>query len=189
MALVDQVKEICDKLAPLGWSGLLKAITSPVLDIEQKTPVSLQKALTAPLTKISRTVPGFEDFDPAGQRGITTGEPSQSLLYHALASPRLVRDADSGTPGTGARECPLKSILRPRDRVPLPHIFQSFGQGLLFDGAVGVPGVTRKYKLIVIAFGGQHSGHILVGQDPVVHVVAHHIGIEIVPVTHFHPDA
>jgi len=71
----------------------------------------------------------------------------------------------------------------------MPQIFQSLGQGLLFDGAVGVPGVARKDKLIVIALGGEDSGHVLVCQDPIVHVVAHHIGTEIVPVADFHPDA
>ncbi len=94
MALIDDVKAICDRLAPLGWRDLLKAATTPALDIEQKTPQALQKALELPLTHIDRTLPGFEDFNLAGARGITAGNPSQSLLYHALASPRVVRDAN-----------------------------------------------------------------------------------------------
>jgi hypothetical protein len=94
MALIDDVKGICDRLAPLGWARLLKAITTPPLNIEQKTPAALKTALSASLAKIDRTVPGFEDFDPDGQCGITPGMPSQSLLYHALATPRVVRDAN-----------------------------------------------------------------------------------------------
>jgi hypothetical protein len=92
MALIDGVKAICDRLAPLGWNGLLKAVTASVLDIEQKTPQGLREALTLPLPQIDRTRPGFEDFDLAGTHGITAGRPSQSLLYHALASPRVLRD-------------------------------------------------------------------------------------------------
>jgi hypothetical protein len=51
------------------------------------------------------------------------------------------------------------------------------------------PGVARKYKLIVIALGGQRFGHVLVGDHPVVQVVAHGIRVEKVPVADFHPDA
>src|SRR5258708_36831420 len=77
------------------------------------------------------------------------------------------------------------SITRRPDRVPLPYIFESLGQGLLFHGAVGVPGVTRKYKLIGIALGGQHFGHVLIREDPAVQVVACD---QIVPVADPHPN-
>jgi hypothetical protein len=95
MALIDEVKAVCDRLAPLGWRGLLKSTSGDALDIEQKTPEALQKVLMAQLSRVDRTVPGFEDFDSAGDKGITAGKPSQSLLYHALASPGVVRDAKS----------------------------------------------------------------------------------------------
>jgi hypothetical protein len=95
MALIDEVKAICDRLAPLGWGGLLKAVSGGALDIAQKTPQALQKAMTAQLSRIDRTVLGFEDFDKDGDKGISAGQPSQSLLYHALASPGVVRDAKS----------------------------------------------------------------------------------------------
>src|ERR1035441_3297681 len=94
---------------------------------------------------------------------------------------------------TMSGETPGHSTWTPRPaasfRVPLPYIFQGLGKGLLFHGAVGVPGVTRKYKLIMIALGGQRLGHVLIGHYPVVHVVAQSIRIEIVPVADFHPDA
>ncbi|MGH9719631.1 MAG: hypothetical protein ACRD8O_05425, partial [Bryobacteraceae bacterium] len=54
----------------------------------------LKTALTANLAAIDRTILGFEDFSPAGARGITAGRPAESLLYHALASPRVTRDAN-----------------------------------------------------------------------------------------------
>ena len=38
----------------------------------------------------------------------------------------------------------------------------------------------------MVAFGGQHSGHILIGDDPIMHDVARSA---IVPVANFHPDA
>jgi hypothetical protein len=92
VALIDQVKAICDRLAPLGWGELLKEVSDRKLDIAQQTPQALQKALTAHLPHIDRTLPGFEDFDSRGEHGITAGQPSQSLLYHALASPYVLRD-------------------------------------------------------------------------------------------------
>src|SRR5947209_10405975 len=87
MALIDDVKAICDRLAPLGWRGLLKKASGNKLDILQATPAALKAALVAPLQTIDRTLPGFEDFDKDAARGIMAGKPSQSLLYHALASP------------------------------------------------------------------------------------------------------
>ena len=69
----------------------------------------------------------------------------------------------------------------------MPEIFEGFGESLRFYGAVGVARVLRKDELIVIAFGGEHLRHVLIGDDPVVHVVAHHIGIEKIAVAHFHP--
>src|SRR3954466_2450958 len=94
MALIDEVKTVCDRLAPLGWRELLKAATGGSLDIVQASSAALKAALTAAIPHIDRSLPGLEDFDAAGTRGITASNPSQSLLYHALASPRVVRGAD-----------------------------------------------------------------------------------------------
>jgi hypothetical protein len=99
MALIDEVKTVCDRLAPLGWRGLLKAATGGGLDIAQADPAALKAALTSAVPHVDRSLPGFEDFDAAGSRGITAGKPSQSLLYHALASPRVVRGADGALLG------------------------------------------------------------------------------------------
>src|ERR1700733_5923513 len=42
-------------------------------------------ALCRPV-RVDRTVPGFEDFDQMGERGVYPSDPAQSLLYHAFAS-------------------------------------------------------------------------------------------------------
>jgi hypothetical protein len=89
MSLIDSVKAACDRLAPLGWRDLLKQVTSNALDIQQATTQSLATALAAPLASIDRSFPGFVDFGPQGQAGITPGAPAHSLLYHALASPAV----------------------------------------------------------------------------------------------------
>jgi hypothetical protein len=91
MTLIDDVKTICDRLTPLGWRDLLLAVTQGTLDVRQTSSADLQAALEAEIPTIDRTLPGFEDFHATGARGITAGKPSQSLLYHALASPRVVR--------------------------------------------------------------------------------------------------
>jgi len=68
------------------WQGLLADVGLP---INAKTPVDFLAALTKPI-KINRDVPGFEDFDLDGTRGIEGGDPGRSLLYHAFASSKVV---------------------------------------------------------------------------------------------------
>jgi hypothetical protein len=92
MALKDGIKLLCDRLAPMGWRELLLNVTGGELDINQPTADTLQATLTKDLSKINRSLPGFEDFNPAGHRGVTAGRLSESLLYHALASPLIIRD-------------------------------------------------------------------------------------------------
>jgi len=96
MALIDQVKEICDRLAPVGWGNLL---LRHGLDL---TAADLKQELSQPLSRIDRSLPGFEDFSREGIRGIEPGSPAKSLLYHALASPLVLLDAD----GAEIREFP-----------------------------------------------------------------------------------
>ena len=88
MALIDQVKQICQRLAPFGWGNLL---LRHGLDI---TATDLKQELSKPLSRIDRSLPGFEDFSGEGIQGIEPGIPAQSLLYHALASPNVMLDAD-----------------------------------------------------------------------------------------------
>ena len=75
------------------------------------------------------------------------------------------------------------------DRIALPDIFQGLGQGLLFHARSTCPALTGKNKLVMIAFGGEHFGHVFIGDHPIVHIVAHDIRIEKVSVAHFHPDS
>src|SRR5215470_6806475 len=92
MAPIDDVKRICDRLAPLGWRSLLRAVTANGLDIKQPTAAKLEQELVKELGTIDRLQPGFEDFSADGRRAITAAQPAQSLLYHALASPLVTRD-------------------------------------------------------------------------------------------------
>jgi hypothetical protein len=89
MAIIDQFKFVCDRLAPLGWRDLLLAATNNALDILQPTNAKLLTAMTATLPSIDRTRRGFEDFHPSGVQAITGGQPARSLLYHAMASPQV----------------------------------------------------------------------------------------------------
>lgn len=83
MALIDQVRNICNRLAPCGWRELLLPHGLDILaaDLEHE----LDKILS-----IDRSAVGFEDFALSGMRGIEPGKPAQSLLYHALASPNVI---------------------------------------------------------------------------------------------------
>lgn len=89
MSLIDDVKTLCDRLAPLGWRDLLLKVSNQRLDIAQPTSAKLKAALARSLPMIDRRQPGFEDFDPLGTRGVAGGRPAQSLLFHALASPQV----------------------------------------------------------------------------------------------------
>lgn len=84
MALIDEVKRVCDRLAPFGWRDLL---LQHGLDI---TAANLRQELTKDLPAIKRQIPGFEDFAFEGKRGIEAGNPARSLLFHAFASPNVV---------------------------------------------------------------------------------------------------
>lgn len=90
MRLIEQVKNICNRLASTGWQNLL---LHHGLDIQSP---SLEDELRKPL-RIDRTLAGFEDFALKGTRGIEPGQPAQSLLYHALASANVTLDA-GGSP-------------------------------------------------------------------------------------------
>lgn len=88
MALIDEVKTICARLAPFGWAELLK---EHGLDISA---ANLKKELARELPQIKRRMRGFEDFALEGIRGIEPGHPARSLLYHAFASPNVLTRID-----------------------------------------------------------------------------------------------
>lgn len=102
MALLDELKRVCDRLAPLGWGDLLKRVTNDGLDISNSDALALHVVLTTPIATIRREG-GFADFAPQGRAGITAGKPSHSLLYHALASPLVHPTADGSPAGDPER--------------------------------------------------------------------------------------
>jgi hypothetical protein len=88
MALLDEVRAVCARLAPHGWADLLGRHGLEI------TADDLGTALADELSGIDRDLPGFEDFAAEGRRGVEPGVPARSLLYHALASPNVVTGAD-----------------------------------------------------------------------------------------------
>jgi hypothetical protein len=88
--LIDLVGIMCKELADRepGWQRLL---AHHGLDVRA---TDLRRELSRELPNIDRTVPGFEDFALEGRRGIEPGQPARSLLFHALASPRVLSDPE-----------------------------------------------------------------------------------------------
>jgi len=84
MPLIDDVARVCRRLTRHGWKKLFAAHG---LDITAK---HLAKELGRTLDTIDRSIAGFEDFAFEGNLGITPGRPALSLLFHGLASPRVI---------------------------------------------------------------------------------------------------
>lgn len=85
MAIIDPVRALCARLnADSVWSALM---TKHGMNLAAP---DLATALRAPLT-IKRDLIGFGDFANDGVRAIEPGSPSRSLLYHAIASPNVLR--------------------------------------------------------------------------------------------------
>ena len=82
--LIEDVKSMLNRLATHGWSELfaLHGLDILAADIERE----LQRELPA----IDRSVVGFSDFSLSANRAIEPGSVEQSLLYHALASTKVV---------------------------------------------------------------------------------------------------
>jgi len=92
MALLDDVRTLLSDLGRAGWGDYL--LRTQGLNI---TASNLADELSRPLT-INRQIPGFEDFAQRGTRAIEPGDPGLSLLYHALASPRVRPTLTGGAP-------------------------------------------------------------------------------------------
>jgi hypothetical protein len=104
MALIDEVKTICNRLAPLGWKDLL---AKHGLDI---TIVDLETELAKSLATVKRDLIGFETFTKSGIRAIEPGSPAKSLLYHAFASADVHPTID-GTPSNNPTTYPTLDEL------------------------------------------------------------------------------
>src|ERR1700681_3065225 len=69
------------------------------------------------------------------------------------------------------------SIFDRRGWVVLPDVLKCFEERLLFYRSVNVSCVAGKYELVVIALGREYAIHMLAGENPIVHIVAHHVRI------------
>ncbi|BCX68039.1 hypothetical protein [Pseudomonas izuensis] len=88
MAVIDDVEAVCTRLASdSGWHALF---LHHGLDIKAR-PLAAELSKTL---SVDRTLKGFEDFSLTGQRGIEAGKPARSLLFHALASPNVLKGPD-----------------------------------------------------------------------------------------------
>lgn len=156
MPLIDDVKRICDRLAPLGWRELLKTAAGGGLDIKKTSATALRKELTKNLPAIDREVPGFEDFASNGRQAVTPGQPSLSLLYHALASPLVTRDhlgVQLGGFVTPAELDTLENFIFSFAPVALPEFIRSNG------GATKVAIVlfATEYRPAADSVDGRHA--------------------------------
>ena len=104
MALIDEVKLVLQRLAPLGWKDLF---IKHGLDI---TAANLATELEKLLGSIRRDLPGFESFTTAGIRAVEPGSPAKSLLYHALASADIHPTSD-GKPSNNPQAYPTLAEL------------------------------------------------------------------------------
>ena len=156
MALIDEVKAVCDRLASLGWRDLLLAVTNNTLDISQPTAAKLRTALTTNLPTVKRDQFGFEDFDLDGKQGITARQPSQSLLYHALASPLVTRD-HKGNPlrgfATPAQLDALENFIFSLAPVTLPQFITQNGG----PTKVAVVIFSSEYRPAADTVDGRHA--------------------------------
>jgi hypothetical protein len=156
MALIDQVKLLCDRLAPLGWRAFLKAATDNTLDIQKATAAALRRELTKNLASIDRNIAGLEDFSQAGTQAVTTGQPSLSLLYHALACPLVTRDHDGNLFAgfaTPAELDALENFIFSLAPVSLPQFISAHGG----PSKVAVVVFSTDYRPAADSVDGKHA--------------------------------
>ena len=77
--IVDDVKALWAHIQTTSWVDVFKA---------HGVPPDFAKWHTTNI-RVDRKQPGFEDFAPDAKRAVEPGDPAQSLIYHALASPRV----------------------------------------------------------------------------------------------------
>jgi len=84
-ALREQTDKLLDWLKEKGWSSYINKISGKNIEGASS---AIQSNLVAEIdVNLFKKEKGFDDF--AGKRLIQPGEPALSLLYHALASPRV----------------------------------------------------------------------------------------------------
>ena len=150
--LIDGVGAACKRLAPLGWRQLLLEATGGELDI---TEADLRTELTKPLARIDRTYPGFGDFDAAGVRAISRGNPDRSLLYHAFASPGVLADRNGAALGgfpTLAEIEAVENFVYGAEPPTLAEL-QSRAEGR----TLGIAVYALQYRNTPLSVHGQHA--------------------------------
>ena len=96
MALINDVKRICDRLADAGWRDLM---LKHGIDIKQGSAQKLAKALDAEVD-VDASVPGFGDFIKERARGTRGGRSGREL---AVPRSRLARSPSGAGRGDAAR--------------------------------------------------------------------------------------
>jgi len=156
VAIIDEVKNLCDRLAPLGWRDLLQRVTGNELDIRQASARALGRELTKTLASIDRALPGFEDFSPDGDRAVSPAQPALSLLYHALAIPLVKRD-HQGRPLQGfptpAELDFLENFIFSLARPSLPEFIQQNGGA----SKVAIAVFSCEYRSAAETVDGRHA--------------------------------
>jgi hypothetical protein len=156
MARIDEIQRLCDRLAPLGWRGLLQAATGNELDISQSTAEDLKRELIKNLPVIDRALPGFEDFAANGASAVTAGQPALSLLYHALASPLVIHDQE-GRPlqgfATPAELDQLENFIFSMSPLSLAQFIQDNGGSSMIAVAV----FSSEYRPASDTVDGRHA--------------------------------
>jgi rhodanese-related sulfurtransferase len=87
--------------------------------------------------------------------------------------------------GVAAWEAAGLPLERP---IPLPQPFQRRRQRLLLPPRSQCPALRGASELMLVVFRGERPRHILVGDGRSVHVVAHDVRIEQIPVSNLHPN-
>ena len=60
---------------------------------------------------------------------------------------------------------------------------------MLFDAAFAMAAVAGEDELVGVTFGRECFGHVFVGDNPVMHIVAHSVWIVEIAVANMEPDA
>jgi hypothetical protein len=150
--LIDGVGAACKRLAPLGWRQVLLEATGGELDI---TEADLKAELTKPLARIDRTYPGFGDFDAAGARAISRGNPDRSLLYHAFASPGVLADRNGAALGSFPTLAEIEAVENFVYGAEPPTLAEL--QGRAEGRPLGIAVFALQYRNTPLSVHGQHA--------------------------------
>src|SRR5689334_3278465 len=134
-------------------------------------------------------------LSPSNSRSLTHRTACRSSTG-ARSSPHL-HGLPSSADDASCRPSFRNSIIRILDFIrhssfpciPFPHILQRLRQRLPLRPPVHVPGVLAEHELVVVSLFRQRFGQSLVGQNPIVHVIPHEVGVQQITVAHLHPDA